>query len=228
MSRLGQSIAEGEWDDMDGTMMLAERKPLFRGHQRLVFQHPEQSDLLIKVLRVEYVQEKYGPNGSLHNRCRRCREYQPFFMEFREYLVACARAPSCLPYIQEIVGLVWTDLGLGLIVRKISARDGASAPTLDRFLRLHGKLDPERKRLLDDCLRCLEESDVIVDDLNDCNLVLGVDHTGTERFVLIDGIGSSTLVPIKALSALANRWSKRRRIARLRARIEAKEQGRLA
>lgn len=208
-----------------GVLRLEPLQPLFRGHQRLVFQHPEQPDLLIKVLRAEYVRDKFGAGSSFHNRHRRCREYQPFLREFREYLVACARAPYCLPYIQEVVGLVWTDLGLGLTVRKVSGRDGVSAPTLDRFLRSHGKLDPERKRLLDECLRSLEESDVIVDDLNDSNLVLGVDASGTERFVLIDGIGSSTLVPIKAFSALANRWSKRRRIARLRARVEAKEQG---
>lgn len=209
----------------EGMLRLGGSQPLFRGHQRLVFQHPEQPDLLIKVLRAEYVRDKFGPGSALHNRHRRCREYQPFLLEFREYLVACARAPQCLPYLQEIVGLVWTDLGLGLTVRKVTGRDGASAPTLDRFLRQHGKLDPRRKQLLDECLRNLEESDVVVDDLNDCNLVLGADGSGAERFVLIDGIGSSTLVPIKALSALANRWSKRRRIARLRARVEAKERG---
>jgi hypothetical protein len=208
-----------------GVLRLEGSKPLFRGHQRLVFQHPERPDLLIKTLRAEYVRGKFGPGSSLHNRHRRCREYQPFLLEFREYLVACARAPHCLPYLQEIVGLVWTDLGLGMIVRKVIGRDGASAPTLDRFLRLHGKLDPGRKRLLDECLRNLEESDVVMDDLNDCNLVLGVDTSGNERFVLIDGIGSSTLVPIKAFSVWANRWSKRRRIARLRAKVEAKEQG---
>lgn len=199
-------------------------KPLSRGHQRLVFQHPLQTDLLIKVLRAEYVQDKYGSGSSFHNRHRRCREYQPFLVEFREYLVACARAPQCLPYLQEIVGLVWTDLGLGLAVRKVTGRDGALAPSLNRILRLHGALDSRRKHLLDECLRHLECSDVIIDDLNDCNLVLGVDALGAERFVLIDGIGSSTLVPIKPLSALANRWSKRRRIARLRAGIQAKEQ----
>lgn len=225
MSPLDESTAQGEWDDMDGTMMLAELKPLFRGHQRLVFQHPEQPDLLIKVLRAEYVQEKYGPDGSFHNRHRRCREYHPFFTEFREYLVVCARAPQCLPFIQEIVGLVWTDLGLGIVVRKVLGRDGASAPTIDRFLRWHGKLDADRKHLLDECLLNLERSDIVFDDLNDCNLVLGVDTSGAERFVLIDGIGSSTLVPIKALIPAANRWSKRRRIARLRAKVAAREQG---
>jgi len=204
-----------------GVIQLSAAAPLFRGHQRLVFQHPGASDLLIKVLRAEYVAAKFGPRGSFHHRQRRCREYQPFLSEIREYLVACARAPRCLPFIQEIVGLVRTDLGLGLVVRKVLGREGKAAWTLDKLL-TYGPLDPERQRMLDDCLAILQDSDLVIDDLNDCNLVLGIDAAGEERFVLIDGIGASTLLPLKSMIPALNRWSKRRRIARLHAKLAAR------
>ncbi len=55
--------------------------------------------------------------------------------------------------------------------------------------------------------------------MNPGNIVLGVDGSGTERFVLIDGMGSSTFIPLKGLVRAINVWSKRRYFMRLRAQI---------
>lgn len=214
-------LSGGELGDVESVMVLSSRTPLFQGHQRLVFQHPDEPDQLVKVMRGEYVRNKFGPTGSFHNRNRRCRQYHPFLRELREYLVACARSPRCLPFLQEILGLVWTDLGVGLVVRKVAGRSGAAAPSLDK-LSQQGPLTLERQHCLEAFLEALQESDVVVDDLNSCNMVLGLDPAGNERFVLIDGIGSSTLIPLKAWVPVANRWSKRRRFDRLRAQLIAK------
>ncbi len=200
--------------------LLQATEPLYRGYQRLVFQHPDQPELLIKVVRSDYAEAKFGPGSPFHNRHRRCRHYQVFLRELQEYLVACARSADCLPFLQEIVGLVHTDLGLGMVVRKVCGPDGKPAPSLSR-LAGQGALDAARMQLLDRCLEVLQASAVVVDDLNPGNLVLGTEPSGAERWVLIDGLGSSTLIPLKALVPWANRQSKRRRIARLRAQLIA-------
>ena len=200
--------------------LLQATEPLYRGYQRLVFQHPDQPELLIKVVRSDYAEAKFGPGSPFHNRHRRCRHYQVFLRELQEYLVACARSADCLPFLQEIVGLVHTDLGLGMVVRKVCGPDGKPAPSLSR-LAGQGALDAARMQLLDRCLEVLQASAVVVDDLNPGNLVLGTEPSGAECWVLIDGLGSSTLIPLKALVPWANRQSKRRRIARLRAQLIA-------
>jgi len=201
-------------------LQLQATQPLYRGYQRLVFQHPDQPDLLIKVVRSDYAEAKFGAGSPFHNRHRRCRHYHVFLRELQEYLVACARSSDCLPFLQEIVGLVHTDLGLGMVVRKVCGPDGKPAPSLSR-LAGQGALDAARMQLLDRCLEALLASAVVVDDLNPGNIVLGTEPSGAERFVLIDGLGSSTLIPLKALVPWANHRSKRRRIARLRAQIGA-------
>ena len=202
----------------DHPIILSTCQPLFTGYQRLIFQHPAQEGLLIKVLRKDYVTAKFGPRASFHNRHRRCLQYHLFLKELREYLVVCVRSPECLPYLQTLVGLVHTDLGLGLVVGKIQGQDGCPGPKLSQVLRL-GTLDAGRRQRLEHCLEALLNSEVVVDDLNLGNFVLGTDAAGEERFVLIDGMGGSTLIPLKGMLRLANRWSKRRRFERLRAEI---------
>lgn len=211
------TVAEG---GAEKPFLLQASQPLYRGYQRLVFQHPDQSDLLIKVVRSDYAQAKFGPGSPFHNRHRRCRHYQVFLRELQEYLVVCSRSADCLPFLQEIVGLVHTDLGLGMVVRKVCGPDGEPAPSL-AWLAGQGALDAARRKLLDCFLDALLASAVVVDDLNPGNIVLGTEPAGVERFVLIDGLGSSTLIPLKALVPWANHQSKRRRIARLRAQIAA-------
>lgn len=202
-------------------MQLRTVPPLFRGHQRLVFQHPDHPDLLIKIIRSEYAEAKFGPKGPFHHRRRRCLHYQVYLRELKEYLVACARSAELLPFLQETIGLVHTDLGLGIVVRKVCGPDGKPATCLSEIAE-KGGLNEVRWRLLDRFLDSLQGSDIVVDDFNAYNIVLGVDPSGAERFVLIDGLGSSTLVPLKAWSRWLNHRSKRSRIALVRADVEEK------
>lgn len=201
-----------------GVTLLSHLQPMANGAQRRVFQHPDHPELLVKVLRREFLEPRFGPQGSFHNRHRRCRQHTQLLRELQEYLVACARSAQCLPNLQEIVGLLHTDLGLGLVVRKVCGPDGGPAPTLARLIE-QGALDETRQKLLEAFLERLLDSDIVVDDMNPGNIVLAVDGSGTERFVLIDGMGSSTFIPLKGLVPAVNVWSKRRYFMRLRAQI---------
>jgi hypothetical protein len=200
-------------------IVLSGLQPFAQGAQRLVFQHPHRRDLLVKVMRREYVESRFGVHGSFHNRHRRCGHYTLILRELREYLVACARSADCLPFMQEIVGLTHTDLGLGLVVRKVCGHDGLPALSLAKLVK-QGAFDEARGKLLDHFLETLLDSDIVIDDLNPGNMVLGVDASGAERFVLIDGAGSSTFIPLKGMVGFFNHWSKRRYFERLRAWLD--------
>jgi len=204
------------------------QEPIADGLQRLVFAYPGRPELLIKVLRRDYIDSRFGPRASFRSRHRRCGHYTLFQRELREYLVAWARSAACLAHLQEIVGLQPTDLGLGLVVRKVCGHDGQPAPTLSDLLR-QGSLDGSRMELLERFLDALLESEIVINNLSPSNILLAADPAGAERFVLIDGFGSSTLIPVKEWFRTLNRQSKRRYLRRLRARIgeELRESHRL-
>ncbi len=60
-----------------GLTRLSHLQPIANGAQRKVFQHPDHPELLIKVLRREFLEPRFGPQGSFHNRHRRCRQTSP-------------------------------------------------------------------------------------------------------------------------------------------------------
>lgn len=199
---------------LEAPLLLSGSRPVAVGLKRAVFQHPEHPDLLIKVLHPTFIQKRFGPTGSFHNRHRRCLHYNYFLRELREYLVASARSPETLSALPEVVGLIHTDLGLGLIVKKVSGPDGGLAPTIGA-LASSGRLDARRLALLDELERIVVDSDAVIDDLHPGNIVLTRDASGGERFVLIDGLGSSTTIPLKALVRPFNRLSKRKEFRKL-------------
>lgn len=204
---------------LEAPLPLSGTRPVAVGVKRAVFQHPEDPGLLVKVLHPAFIQKRFGSTGSYHNRHRRCLHYNYFLRELREYLVASARTPETLSVLPEVVGLVHTDLGLGLVVKKVSSLDGGLAPTIGA-LAASGGLDARRRAMLDDLERIVLDSDVVIDDLHPGNVVLTREASGLERFVLIDGLGSSTVIPLKAFVRCVNRMSKRKEFRRLRGMLD--------
>jgi hypothetical protein len=194
-------------------------QPLACGVQRLVYSFPGHPDLIIKVLRPDYVEARIGPGSRLASRLRRCREYHAFHREIREYLAACARPETCLPLLPPFLGLVQTDRGLGMVMLKVCDRNGSLAPTMAQLIR-EGRMNPARTRMLDAFLASLVDSRVVLNDLHPGNVVLATDPDGSERFVLVDGIGNAALLPTKSLVGAFNRWSKLRQTRRLRACVD--------
>lgn len=204
---------------LEAPLPLSGIRPVAVGVKRAVFQHPEDPGLLVKVLHPAFIRKRFGPTGSYHNRHRRCLHYNYFLRELREYLVASARTPETLSVLPEVVGLVHTDLGLGLVVKKVSGLDGGLAPTIGA-LAASGALDARRRAMLDDLERIVLDSDAVIDDLHPGNVVLTREASGQERFVLIDGLGSSTAIPLKALVRCFNRMSKRKEFRKLREMLD--------
>jgi hypothetical protein len=66
----------------------------------------------------------------------------------------------------------------------------------------------------------VEASDVVVSDLNLKNIVYAVGPEGDARFVLIDGTGDDTLIPVLRMSKTLNRIVKKRKIAGTRRTLD--------
>ena len=110
-------------------------------------------------------------------------------------------------------------MGLGLVLEAVKWTDGTLAPSLRQLVH-EGRYDPTAQQALEDFLEALLESPVIISDLNMANLVYTHSEDRGYYFVLIDGIGNNSLIPLKSLSHRVNRNSKLGRFKKLRARIE--------
>ncbi len=198
---------------------LAHEAPLAIGHQRAVYQHPVQPDLLIKTMRPESIARRWNSRGRWWKRLPRARQYSSFVRELKEYVAAHARVAGANPPIARVIGLVETDLGLGLVCEKVRGPDGGLAPTLhDVYVRGGGApawADAALEKLLEDLLR----HNVIVGDLNGANLAWGSDSRGGPRLIVIDGFGEKSFIPFSSMSPWFNRHFILRRYRRMLRRL---------
>lgn len=204
---------------MPSAIILGDRKPLFVGHKRAVYQHPYDPGLLIKIIRPDTIERRWGDGARWYKFKRRPGRYVNFHRELGEYICLRANHPAPSSAIQPIQGLVETDLGLGLVVEKLTDRNGNLAPTLKSLL-LRSGLTKELSSQLDTLYTELLRSGVILSKLNTRNIVQAWDATRGTRLLIVDGIGSKAVIPIYSISTLANAYRTRRKASGLRTEIE--------
>lgn len=191
--------------------------PIARGGHRTVYPHPDDEGLCVKVLHEPWQLINRRVNDPLrHLRPRR------HFDENRNELhelnrLKCKLGQRLTEHFPAAHGLVDTDLGEGLVVDRIVDDDGQTALTLSEHLRVHG-LDGPCRQALDAFWDFLLEHRVMVRDPLPRNLVVQQRQgVAGPRIVMIDGFGSSDLLPVRSwFRALAKRKleSRRRRTDR--------------
>lgn len=188
---------------MSHILALADAKPVAQGSARSIYRHPHNTAWLIKILRPDL------------SPARRRRVIASLHRELRAYVDVHLAEPGALEFINPIVGLTKTDLGLGLVVSAVLDENEQLAPTLAGLLR-SGAFTPEHNAALERTLEAILASSVVAADLNAHNFVCLRNPDGSPRFVLVDGLGDKTLIPFNSFCPALNRHNKRDRIARLR------------
>ena len=199
-------------------LQLAAREPLAVGHLRYVFQHPGNRNELIKVMRADAVASRWNRKSRWAKRLPRTRHYIGYLRELKEYIAARARSTHGEPPIARMVGLVETDLGLGLVSEKVVGVDGTLAPTLAAVYERRG-FTPDLTSALDAFLAGLIDCNVIVGDMHAWNIVYGSDSRGGPRLVMIDGFGEKHAIPISSMSRAINRYRTKRLYRRMIAQL---------
>jgi len=202
----------------DDLLELQGLTPLAKGNVRLVFAYPGRPEMVVKVMRPDPPLKRKEGGGHWLRRLRRYDPYLVFLREIREFICGCSASGAPLDFVQKVRGLVETDMGLGLVTDAALDGEGRLAPTIARLIG-EGKFDGPVEAAFEDFVSKLLECDLVLSDLHERNLVLAVDKDGKESFQLIDGLGSSSLIPFKNWSPSMNRRSKEKRIARLRKRM---------
>ena len=201
--------------DLIKPLKLAHREPIAQGAQKLVFRHPDDPRVLVKVVNPRFI-ERRDRRDRFYQKRRRIGHHRAFARELLEHLVSRAgRAGGC-PHIQNILGIVDTDMGTALLVEAVLDEGGELAPTLRDLIR-EDRLEAQHREALEAFLDWVLESNVLINDLSTDNLAW--DPEG--HFVMIDGLGDRAGIPIRSVSQWLNRLYKRRKIRGLREEMQA-------
>ena len=210
MRREGSLLAMGQGD---GPLTLGNARPLFRGTHRLCFRHPDDSGLLVKVLRPDA-----RPEVLRAGQKRAWRRWLPaaYFDEQRRDLAAYAalarQGEGVWEHVPRFRGALRTDLGPALVCDLIENADGTSARTLMQ-------LAP-----YDEAPAVLAAQDAIFDfvrrhrlplrDFGPYNVVVQTRADGLLHPWLVDGFGDRSFLPLARLSDRVARERTERQIER--------------
>jgi len=199
-------------------LKLRDQKPINNGEDRLVFIHPEDPNFVVKVIRPEVIDKRFGSGTKWYKRRRRYGRFISYVRETQEYIAASLAHEKPPVFLPKIVGFVETDYGLGFINSAARRQSGEIAPNL-RMLIKSGEFDIEARQNLHRFRNQILASPIVIADLHARNLVYAWNEKEGNHFILIDGFGSSTLIPLKQISVWANRRSKIKRFEYLEKQI---------
>lgn len=194
-----------------------------KGQRCLVYQHPDVHNLLIKVLNPQFQQRNNLKNKLLKHLpgISRYRLTKYYLREFIEIMrLRSNHHDSSHRCLQQAVGLVNTNLGLGLVVIAERGQDGQYAKTLKSFIQANQYDEHLQNKVAAFCQE-LARNDITVTDCCPRNLVYAYNETDGDHFVLIDGIGEKNFIPFLRLSSYLRKKSRLKEIAALKRRIQA-------
>ena len=175
------------------------REPQFKGNARLVFIHPDNPDLLVKVLRPEWIAKtKQVPEWK--------KRFKPLgansvnMHELFEIVRVNPHAESIQPHMFTVVALQQTDLGWGLVVKAEKDKNNNYAKPLAAF----AKNMDEIRTALDEFENWVKETNVVLYDLNPWNLVLAY-RGEKEEVVIIDGISEKSALKVRTYFPSVNK-----------------------
>lgn len=168
---------------MKPELVLTDNDLIAKGNDRYVFQHPHDSQLLIKVVIPGIAKYK----SKIREIYRDIKECKP-------------NNQTDSLYMQKMIGLVETNKGVGQIIVKECDEDNHIAPTLYQ-LALNKKLDDSKLQKLNVFFSWFVNTSVIINSLHCKNIVYAWDNVRQEyRFKVIDGFGDKTLFQVSKLS----------------------------
>ncbi len=196
-------------------LQLSDQEAVANGAQKFVYRHPESSGQLIKVLNPNYIRH-INQTWPLSTRLRRLPYYWLYAYELVEHMAVRDQNVADNQFIQKIIGLVDTDLGMGLVVEAVTKRNGELADSLSQLINDRQYNEMHHAALLQ-LIDWVNDNYVIIRDLTTRNVVWNEEGG---NFVIIDGIGSRNLPSFRMISKRYNARSNRKRTNKLREKVK--------
>lgn len=179
---------------------------LGQGTQKLVYEHPNDSNKVIKIMKPE---NATFDGGRAHQHPLRSHRSQDIYRQFRretlQYLQLCKNSYADNKFIfpiETVYGFIATDNGLGLITEKIMGPNNASL-TLEHLIinKVFGEKHKEALSIFfDECCKY----HVVFSEVNIGGIMYTEKRQGRPEFVLVDGIGEKLIIPFRSMSKKIN------------------------
>lgn len=220
-------------------LQLNEEDFIAKGSHNLVYRHPTNPDYLVKVLGVvkvlgliknlktvkgldqRFLNSKWIGNTKLIRKFNQFRLIKAHVREFIELVRVRFNDEFLLqppPFLQRTVGFVDTNLGFAMVVEAEKDKNGQYASTLTTLIKTHQTNEQLYVQLEDFCKQLLTY-DLSISDLDPDNIVYAYDGQQGGHFVLIDGYGDKTFIPLLRFSHYFRTKATLRHISQLKRRI---------
>ncbi len=201
---------------------IAELQFVAQGKDKMVYNHPEDSNKVIKVMKRSRATENGSrpPRSNIKNN-RHQGIYREFRREMIQYLQLCkntyAKNQFVFP-VETVYGFQPTDQGLGLVVEKVLGPNGKLLTAYDLIVgeEFTNKHTIALKRFFDDCCKY----QVVFSEVNLRGLMYTELRQNRPEFVMVDGMGEKVFVPWRSMSRSINSYNVRKVEARLKANHE--------
>ncbi|WES70489.1 YrbL family protein [Superficieibacter sp. HKU1] len=168
---------------MKPELVLTDDDLLAKGNDRYVFQHPQDSNLLIKIV-IPGIAKYKSKQREVYREIKECKP----------------NSETDALYMQKIEGLVETNKGVGQVIVKECDEHSHIAQTLYQIA-LNKELDAIKLQKLNVFLAWFVSTSVIINSLHCKNIVYAWDRDRQEyRFKVIDGFGDKTFFQLSKLS----------------------------
>lgn len=205
------------------TLNLNNCKPFAQGYNRYCFQHPNNPDRCVKVIRPENIKARYRRQSPVKRVLGTARlndnvqELKAHTQPAIRQLLRVSKESIVWSHLPRFYGSVETTLGTANESEIIRCADGSVAPTLESLIR-GKKVTPELQEAISRFEAWLADTRILTRNLLPHNLVV-TDRSGQSELFLVDGLGAPTIP--QALAGVPG-WSDRyitRKIARFHTRL---------
>ncbi|HNA81119.1 MAG TPA: YrbL family protein [Thiobacillaceae bacterium] len=198
-------------------LLLTGLEPFARGGGRDCYAHPQDSGLCVKVAREGRSPEERRQGVAWWKRWRKsANKYDDSLRDFQILKALESDADSVTwQHIPRCLGWVETDRGRGLVTDLIRDADGLISRNLLEYLWTN-HYDDRVQAAVDEFARFWESGRIPSRSLFLDNIAAQVRSDGTLRLVVIDGLGSTVLIPWYTWSTTLGRIWARRKIQELR------------
>ncbi|WP_201614400.1 MULTISPECIES: YrbL family protein [unclassified Psychrobacter] len=194
---------------------------LGKGTQKLVFEHIESPDKVIKIMRPENATADGARVGQHYLRAHRSQGiYRQFRRELIQYLQLCKTNFHEKNYtfpIETVHGFVGTDWGLGLVTEKIISPSGS--PKTLSYLSSHDEFTSKHAKALDQFFDECCHLHIVFGEVNIAGIMYTENRRGRPEFVLIDGIGDKLIIPFRSMSKTINTRNVRKVERKIKSKI---------
>lgn len=178
------------------TLKVSDLQPFARGGNRLCFIHPNDSGRCVKVRRPDFTLEDLRRKKGFPKNLRPLSSFDDNAEEFRVMNALHKRIGEPMyRYVSRCFGFENTDMGKGLVSELIRDASGSVSHTLKQYVWDEG-FTPDCQRAVDEFIAGWNLLGIPSRDLLVHNIVVQRLLDGTiNRLVVIDGLGSSSIIP---------------------------------